>query len=67
MIEIQFNGEAVNLDGDITVAELLAQNQMSEGRFIVVLNDALLVRADYDVTAIKAGDAIDIVSPITGG
>jgi thiamine biosynthesis protein ThiS len=66
-INMQFNGERIDVENDITMAELLAQKTLSEGHFIVVLNDELVVQTDYDDTVIKTNDAVDILSPITGG
>ncbi len=67
MINMQFNGEDISVKQDCTVAQLLTQHKMTEGRFIVVLNESMLIQADYETTVIQTGDAIDIVSPITGG
>jgi len=67
MINMQFNGEAISVEQHCTVAQLLAQQQLGEGRFIVVLNESMLVQADYEATVLHTGDAVDIVSPITGG
>lgn len=50
---MQFNGERIGGKNNITVAQLLAQKRISKGHFIVVLNDELVVQADYDVTIIK--------------
>lgn len=67
MLNIQFNGEPQTVEAMTTVAQLLADNALSEGRFIVVVNDELVVQADYTETSINEGDVIDIMSPISGG
>lgn len=67
MLNIQFNGEPQTVEAMTTVAQLLADNALSEGRFIVVVNDELVVQADYTETSINDGDVIDIMSPISGG
>jgi thiamine biosynthesis protein ThiS len=64
---MHFNGEKIGVENNITMAQLLALKNIGEGHFIVVLNDELVVHADYDVTVIKINDAVDILSPITGG
>jgi thiamine biosynthesis protein ThiS len=64
---MHFNGERIGVENNITMAQLLTLKNIGEGHFIVVLNDELVVQADYDVTVIKTNDAVDILSPITGG
>ena len=64
---MHFNGERIVVENNITMAQLLALKNIGEGHFIVVLNDELVVQADYDVTVIKINDAVDTLSPITGG
>lgn len=66
-IDITFNGEASTIDEDITVASFLAEQSLSNGRFIVVINDEIVTSSAYDNTTIQAGDALDTIAPITGG
>lgn len=67
MLNIRFNGESQTVNTTTTVAQLLADNALTEGHFIVVINDELVVRDDYTITVINDGDVIDIMSPISGG
>lgn len=64
--QIQFNGESLVVEQQQTVAGLI-EAQALEGRFIVVINDEVVPRANWDKHAIAAGDEVDIMSPISGG
>lgn len=63
---IQFNGESVPLENEQTVAGLI-ETQSIQGRFIVVINDEVVPKSNWDEHPIKAGDQIEIMSPISGG
>lgn len=63
---IQFNGESVALENAQTVTGFLEQQQVT-GRFIVVINDEVVPKSNWDEHAIQAGDQIEIMSPISGG
>lgn len=63
---IQFNGESVALENAQTVSGFLEQQQV-KGRFIVVINDEVVPKSNWDEHAIQAGDQIEIMSPISGG
>ena len=67
-IEIQVNGEATPV-GFATLAELV-QDQTLPGKgkgIAVALNDAVVPRARWPETTLKAGDRVEIVRPIVGG
>jgi sulfur carrier protein len=68
MPTIQINGEEEAL-GVSTVAELVAEkSDMPAGRGLAVaLNGTLVRRADWAVTPLKAGDAVEIVRAMQGG
>lgn len=63
---IQFNGESVALENAQTVSGFLEQQQVT-GRFIVVINDEVVPKSNWDEHVIQAGDQIEIMSPISGG
>ncbi|WP_297810252.1 sulfur carrier protein ThiS [uncultured Methylophaga sp.] len=64
--QIQFNGTSLEVDQQHTVSSLL-EAQAVAGRFIVVINDEVVPKASWDSRAIAAGDAVEIMSPISGG
>jgi sulfur carrier protein len=64
---IRLNGEQEPLSAR-TVAELIAEKSETQGRGIAVaLNGALVRRADWAATSLKAGDAVEIVRAMQGG
>lgn len=64
--QIQFNGESLAIGQAQTVTSFLEQQQVT-GRFIVVINDEVVPKSNWDEHAIQAGDQIEIMSPISGG
>lgn len=64
--QIQFNGESLAIECPQTVARFIEAHSI-EGRFIVVVNDEVVPRANWEQHAIAAGDEIEIMSPISGG
>jgi sulfur carrier protein len=65
-IEIQVNGEATPV-GVATLAELVQGQSLPAKGVAVALNDAVVPRARWPETALKAGDRVEIVRPIVGG
>lgn len=66
-IEIVFNSEALVIEKNISVADLLQQLNVITNRFVVVINDQILPKSSYVLTQLKTGDRCDIMSPISGG
>lgn len=68
MTTICLNGETEQLAA-ATVAELVAaKSDIPAGRGLAVaLNGMLVRRADWAVTPLKAGDAVEIVRAMQGG
>ena len=63
----QLNGKAVDLPPDGKLVELIAsQGYQGEG-FAIAINGEFVPRSNYASTAVKAGDCIDVVAPVTGG
>jgi sulfur carrier protein len=64
---IRLNGSAEPLAAR-TVAELVAERSETEGRGVAVaLNGAVVRRADWAATPLKAGDVVEIVRAMQGG
>jgi len=66
-VTITLNGEAFDVVGPLTIAELLAQLGIDARRVAVEHNLTVLKRAAFDATAIQQGDAIEIVNFVGGG
>ena len=66
MIEVFINHTPITLPLDITLAQAL-QSIAAQPPFAVAVNLQFIPRSAYDTTYLKAGDAIEVVQPITGG
>ena len=64
---IQLNGDPFDLDGPISVADLLASLKIDARRVAVELNLVVLKRATFETTIVQAGDAMEIVNFVGGG
>lgn len=64
---INFNGDELAVDSGINVSQFLQLQDIVDGRFVVVINDEVVPKSDYGNAVISAGDALEIMSPITGG
>lgn len=66
-IDIVFNGQALSVEKDINVMDLLQLFEMTTRRFVVVINDQIIPKSVYMTTYLVHGDHCDIISPISGG
>ena len=64
---INFNGDELAVETGINVSQFLQLQEIIDGRFVVVINDEIVPKSEYDSSVIAAGDALEIMSPITGG
>ena len=64
---IKFNGQSIENTHEKTVAEFLAENNYDLKRIAVELNGDILPKAQYNSTALKDGDCIEVVSFVGGG
>lgn len=64
---IEVNGESVDIQDMTTIADLIETQQMTDRRFVVVLNDEIVPKSSWSDTQVNVGDQIDIMSPISGG
>ena len=66
-ISITVNGEARQIAGPATVADLLAQIGLDMRKVAVERNLEIVPRSTYAATALGAGDQLEIVHFIGGG
>ena len=66
-MKITLNGEPFELEGPLTVIELLKQLDIDPRRIAIEHNLIVLKRPAFDDTTIKAGDEIEIVNFVGGG
>ncbi|MER3631396.1 MAG: thiamine biosynthesis protein ThiS [Blastocatellia bacterium] len=66
-MRIFVNGEERELDGTISVTELLERLALPARRVAVERNRSVLSRADWDTELLTEGDRIEIVHFVGGG
>jgi thiamine biosynthesis protein ThiS len=66
-LRITLNGEAHELAGPLTVADLLAQLDIDSRRVAVEHNLIVLKRDTFSTTLVQAGDEVEIVNFVGGG
>ena len=66
-VTITLNGEPYEVEGPLTVADLLARLEIDPRRIAVEHNLVVLKRATFDRTTIKADDQVEIVNFVGGG
>ena len=66
-MHVVVNGEPRALDAGKTVADLVATLGLGPRRIAVEVNRAVVPRADYGVTALRDGDAVEIIHFVGGG
>lgn len=67
MIEILFNGNALQLPAPMGLETFIAEHAQSSQSFAVAINQAFVPRSRYSQTSIQDGDEVEILSPIQGG
>jgi len=66
-MDVILNGEPATVPAPLTIAGLLAHLDIDARRVAVELNEAVVKRALFEQTPIKAGDAVEIVNFVGGG
>ncbi len=64
---IHLNGEPYTIEGEPTLEALLKKLNLRPGRVAVEINRAILPKAEYAQTILKAGDEIEIINFVGGG
>jgi sulfur carrier protein len=67
MIHVTVNGSPEELDDGMTVAQLVAKYKLTPPRVAVEVNQELVSRRNYDDTALREGDRVEIVTFVGGG
>jgi sulfur carrier protein len=67
-MDISLNGAPHRFEG-ASLVELLAAQAIDQTKpgVAVAINDAIVPRAEWTTTALKAGDTVEIVRPHSGG
>jgi thiamine biosynthesis protein ThiS len=66
-LQITLNGDAHELAGPLSVAELLARLEIDSRRVAVEHNLTVLKRDTFATTMVQDGDAVEIVNFVGGG
>jgi sulfur carrier protein len=67
-MQIEINGEATEISGEITVTALLAEHDVEQPDMVSVeLNGEILNRSDFDNTTVKAADKVEFLYFMGGG
>ncbi len=67
MIKIQLNGKEQEIQGGMTVSDLLLKWKVRPELVTVEVNENILQKLDYDGTEIKQGDNVEFVFYMGGG
>jgi sulfur carrier protein len=67
MINVIVNGEDREIPANLNLAALLTHLELPSERIAVELNREVVRRAEWDKTAIKDGDKLEIVHFVGGG
>ena len=66
-MQITLNGDAYEIAGPLTVAELLAELSIDARRVAIEHNLVVLKRPTFDTTMVREGDQVEIVNFVGGG
>ena len=66
-MNIRINGEEKEIKEGLSLAALLDDLQIRPGRVVVELNRNIIAREAHGSTALKEGDALEIVHFVGGG
>lgn len=64
---MKINGKEVNLEKNISLDELMAEQGFDIKRIAVMKNGEIIPKADYSKTLIGAEDVLEVVSFVGGG
>ena len=66
-MQITLNGDAHEIAGPLTVAELLAELSIDARRVAIEHTLVVLKRPTFDTTMVREGDQVEIVNFVGGG
>ena len=66
-MQIQVNGEMVEVQEGATITALLAQMDLAERRVAIELNMEIIPRSQHAETQLSANDRVEVVHAIGGG
>ena len=66
-MRVTVNGDAVELDDGLTVADLVAARTEEHRRVAVAVNADVVPRSHWGTTALRDGDAVEVLVAVAGG
>ncbi len=66
-MQLKLNGEIREVPDGATVSALLAHLGVKAQRVAVEVNEAVVTKDRYEIHALQAGDAVEIVAFVGGG
>ncbi len=67
-MKIQTNGQAVELEKELTVEELLKVQDVNMPEYVTVqINDTFIPRAEFETHLVKDGDVVEFLYFMGGG
>ena len=66
-ISIKVNGETLTIEQDLTVRDLVLQQQLVPERVAIEYNRLILARSRWNETILKSEDQLEIVHFVGGG
>ena len=67
MITISVNNQPHPIAADASLGEFLATYAQADSQFAVAINGEFIAKSQYAQHPLRAGDQLDIVSPVGGG
>ena len=67
MMEIQLNGEPLEVPANATIADLLEQLSVRGRRLAVEVNEDIVPRSTHSEFTLSPGDRVEVVHAIGGG
>jgi thiamine biosynthesis protein ThiS len=66
-MKLTVNGKEEQYDAVATVGDLLKALGVNTGRVAVMVNEAVIRRADLDAAELREGDAVEVITMVGGG
>jgi sulfur carrier protein len=66
-ITIELNGEPYSVEAGTVVVSLLEELKLKPKRVAVEINQTVVPKADYECTALREGDHVEVINFVGGG
>ncbi|MBV1872080.1 MAG: sulfur carrier protein ThiS [Gammaproteobacteria bacterium] len=66
-MQIMMNGEAMEVDDNFSINQLVEKLELMNKRIAIELNCEIVPRSQFHAVRLKAGDCVEVVQAIGGG